>query len=112
VLLSHFGTVSLYGILYNTAAIPIMTAAMWLFFAALVCSPVSPPLSGLLVNASEFFLELLVSGSRLCERIPFSELAPGRPTTVHIITGTLLIAGLCAVHKERRTGPRSAAFLL
>ncbi|MFP4013618.1 MAG: ComEC/Rec2 family competence protein [Chitinispirillaceae bacterium] len=102
VLLYHFGTVSLFGILFNTVAILLMTVAMWLFFIALACDLLLPFIADILINIAELSLSALIYSSHLSESVPFSELALKAPTAIHIITAALFTLGLCAVAKERR----------
>ncbi|MFP4162342.1 MAG: ComEC/Rec2 family competence protein [Chitinispirillaceae bacterium] len=102
VLLYHFGSVSLFGLLFNTAAIFLMTLAMWLFFISLACDIFLPFASDLLIKGAELTLSALIKVSGLCENLFLSELTLKSPTALQILTAALFAVGLCAVHKEKR----------
>lgn len=101
VLLYHFGAVSLFGILFNVLAIPLMSMAMWVFFFGMIAT-VIPPLSTLLIGVADALLSLLIYTAKICYLIPFSELHFSAPTALQIITAAVFVMGLCAVHKTSR----------
>jgi competence protein ComEC len=100
-LLYHFGTLSLYGILFNLIAIPLMSGAMWLFFAAAALSPVAAAAKAL-IFCSEKILSLMIFMAGFCERIPASEIAVPYVHPALLAAMAAFMAGLCAVRVKLR----------
>jgi len=100
-LLYHFGTFSLYGIFFNMAAIPLMSAAMWAFFAALILSPVRF-LANAAVWCAEKALAALVYLGSFCERVPFSEVVVPHAAAPQLFIMSVFMAGLCAIRPNLR----------
>ncbi|MDR2694048.1 MAG: ComEC/Rec2 family competence protein [Chitinispirillales bacterium] len=100
-LLYHFGSLSLYGILFNLIAIPLMSAAMWLFLAAVALSPVAAAANALILCA-EKVLNLMFFLSGFCERVPVSEIIVPNISPAPLVTTVIFMAGLCAVRAESR----------
>jgi competence protein ComEC len=100
-LLWHFGVLPLYGIPFNLIAIPLMSAAMWLFFAAAALSPVAAAAHWLILCA-EKVLGLLIFLGGFCGRAPMSEITVPNASPVLLVTMTAFMAGLCAVREKLR----------
>ncbi len=100
-LLYHFGSLSLYGILFNMIAIPLMSAAMWLFFAAVALSPVAAAANALIFCA-EKTLNLMIFLGGFCERVSISEIIVPNVSTTLLVTMVIFMAGLCAVRTKSR----------
>jgi ComEC/Rec2-related protein len=100
-LLHHFGSLSLYGILFNLIAIPLMSAAMWFFFAAVALSPIAA-VSNALILFAEKTLNLMVFLSGFCQRTSISELTFPNVSPVLLVTMVAFMAGLCAVRAKSR----------
>jgi len=100
-LLYHFGSLSLYGILFNLIAIPLMSAAMWLFFAAVALSPVAAA-AGVLIFCAEKALSLMIFLSGFCERSSISEITVPNVSPALLVTTVLFMLGLCAVRTKSR----------
>ena len=100
-LLYHFGSLSLYGILFNLIAIPLMSASMWLFFAAVALSPVAAA-ANILILCSEKILNLMIFMCGFCERIPISEITVPNVSPVLLAAMAIFMFGLCAVRAKSR----------
>jgi len=100
-LLYHFGSLSLYGIFFNLIAIPLMSASMWLFFAAVALSPVAAA-AGVFVFCSEKVLNFMIFLCGFCERVPISEIAFPNVSPAPLAAMTVFMAGLCAVRAKSR----------
>ncbi|MDR3012908.1 MAG: ComEC family competence protein [Chitinispirillales bacterium] len=100
-LLHHFGALSLYGIFFNLIAIPLMSAAMWLFFAAIVLSPINF-LANITVWCAEKVLVILIHLGKYCELISFSEIVVPKTTALQLFVMTAFMAGLCTVYQKLR----------
>lgn len=116
VLLHHFGTFSLYGIFFNPIAIPLMGAAMWFFFAAVVLSPIAA-LSNLAIWGAENLLNLMIYLSGFCEYFKLSEIVVSKTAALTLFAMSLFLFGLCAVKRNLRgafalRGGGAAAFLI
>ena len=101
VLLHHFGTFSIYGIFFNPIAIPLMAAAMWFFFAAVVLSPIAA-LSNLSIWCAEKILNLMIYLSAFCERFELSEIIAPKTAALTLAAMSLFMFGLCAVSAHLR----------
>ena len=116
VLLHHFGTFSVYGLFFNPIAIPLMAAAMWFFFAAVVLSPIAP-LCDLSILGAEKVLNFMIYLSRFCENFKLSEIKMSDVTALQLFAMSVFMIGLCAVHKNLRKtfllhGGAAAIFLI
>jgi len=100
-LLYHFGSISLYGILFNLIAIPLMSASMWLFFAAAALSPVAAAANALIL-CSEKVLNAMIFLSGFCNKIPVSEIAVPNVSPAPLAAMVLFMLGLCAVRAKSR----------
>jgi len=100
-LLYHFGSLSLYGILFNTVAIPLMSAAMWAFFAALVLSPVDF-LANAAVWCAEKALSLLIALSKFSEKIALSEIVIPDVSPPQLAVMVVFMIGLCTIRANLR----------
>jgi len=100
-LLHHFGTFSLYGIFFNMAAIPMMSAAMWAFFIALILSPVGILAKAAVWCAEKTLLALVYLGS-FCERVPFSEVVIPNATALQLFIMIVFMTGLCVIRPNLR----------
>ena len=98
-LLYHFGMISIYGILYNMIAIPLMAAAMWAFFAALVLSPVEF-LARMAIWCADKALGLMVYMAKPSEYIPLSEVVTPNTSALQLIVMSVFMVGLCVVRKK------------
>ena len=101
VLLWHFGSVSLYGLIANIAGAGLMTGTMWSFFAALVAAPV-PPLCRAAVFCSSQFLGGLMSIARFSRRIPFSSVTLYAPYPEMTAAWFLFLAALITASEPVR----------
>ncbi|MCL2689718.1 MAG: ComEC/Rec2 family competence protein [Chitinispirillia bacterium] len=101
VLLHHFGTFSIYGIFFNPVAIPLMAAAMWFFFGAVILSPIAP-LCNLSILGAEKILSSMIYLSRFSERFALSEIVISNTTALQLFAISTFIIGLCAVNKNLR----------
>jgi len=101
VLLHHFGTFSIYGLFFNPAAIPLMAAAMWFFFAAVILSPITP-LCGLSIWGAEKIINLMIYLSRFSGQFKLSEIIVADTTGLQLFAMSIFITGLCAVRQKLR----------
>ncbi|HEX2958561.1 MAG TPA: ComEC/Rec2 family competence protein, partial [Chitinispirillaceae bacterium] len=74
VLLYHFGTVSLFGLIANIAAVTIMTSAMWLFFLSLLLHPLTPLLTVGISRVISVHFDALFFVAALSRHVHFSEI--------------------------------------
>ncbi|MBN1578925.1 MAG: ComEC/Rec2 family competence protein [Chitinispirillaceae bacterium] len=103
ILLHHFGTVSLYGLFANIAAIPLMSAAMWAFFTALLSAPLVSWVSQAAVTVSGVMIDCLLMIAGFADRIAFSLVSTYAPYS-EIIAGfyALLLAAVAIERSMRR----------
>jgi ComEC/Rec2-related protein len=100
VLLYHFGSISLFGLVSNIAAVMIMTSAMWIFFISLLLQAIIPSLvlfSGKIIS---LHFDALFSIADLAKMVSFSEIqlpVPGAFITL------LYLAVLIGVATARKT---------
>jgi ComEC/Rec2-related protein len=100
-LLYHFGSLSLYGIFFNIIAIPLMSASMWLFFAAVALSPVAAA-TGVLILCAEKVLNFMIFLCGFCERVSISEITFHSVSPALLVSMAVFMAGLCAVRAKSR----------
>jgi ComEC/Rec2-related protein len=102
-LLHHFGMISIYGILYNMIAIPLMAVAMWAFFAALTLSflPINV-LAKAAMWCAETALELMTGMAGPSKAIPLSEVVVPGITGLQLFVMSIFMVGLCVVGKKLR----------
>ncbi|KMQ51681.1 DNA internalization-related competence protein ComEC/Rec2 [Chitinispirillum alkaliphilum] len=100
VLAYHFGTISLFGILFNIPAIVIMSGAMWSLFAGLLTGMFYVPLATPFVFVSRYMLELLLLLSEFSHFFDYSELTLPAPKWHTIVSFYLFLTGLCAIRKK------------
>ena len=100
-LLYHFGMISLYGILYNMIAIPLMSVSMWAFCAALAVSPIDF-LARAAVWVAEVTLILITYLAGFSEAVPFSEVIIPDSSALQLVVMTVFMVGLCAIAKDLR----------
>jgi hypothetical protein len=100
-LLYHFGALSIYGLLFNLIAIPMMSVALWLFFAAVVLSPAGFAADWLIWCAEKVLAGMLTLGG-FCERISISEIAIPRTPALLLLIIAVFMVGLCAVRVNLR----------
>ncbi len=102
VLLYHFGTISILGLLSNIVAVPAMSCSMWLFFTAIISSLMVPWVVPLCISVSAWFLDILVKCAEISTMLPFSSISLSSLSpllTVLFAAGIIMIAG--AVKKIR-----------
>ncbi|MBN1306989.1 MAG: ComEC/Rec2 family competence protein, partial [Chitinispirillaceae bacterium] len=100
IVLHHFGAVSLYGLFANIAAIPLMSAAMWAFFTAMLFAPLFAWVSNAAVAVSGTMIDCLLMIAGFADRIVFSLVASPAPYP-EIIAGFYALL-LAAVAVERK----------
>jgi ComEC/Rec2-related protein len=97
VLLYHFGTLSIYGLIANLAAVGLMSICMWSFFASLVFESLIQPLSSLAVIVSSITLSLINCIAGLSNKIRWSEIAlPVPPAEIILLYTVIIIAFILA----------------
>jgi ComEC/Rec2-related protein len=99
VLLYHFGTISLFGLVANIAAVTIMTSAMWLFFISLLLHPLIPFLTLLISQVISLHFDALFYVAALSQHVKFSEIKLPVPDTFSIITFIVVLIGISTVKK-------------
>jgi ComEC/Rec2-related protein len=100
-LLYHFGALSVYGIPFNLIAIPMMSAAMWLFFAAVILSPVGFAANAL-IWCAEKVLGWMITLGGYCEGISISEIAIPHTPALSLLIMAVFMAGQCAIRANLR----------
>lgn len=100
ILLYHFGTFSLYGLVANIVAIPLMSFSMWAFFCALLFAPFSILLSGAAVAVSGWVMEILLAVAAWADKVPFCMMSGYAPYPELIVAFYLLVIAVVTV--ERR----------
>jgi ComEC/Rec2-related protein len=99
VLLYHFGSISLFGLVANIAAVTIMSSAMWLFFVSLVLHPLMPFLTLVISQVISLHFDALFYVAALSQHVKFSELKLSVPDTITIIAFTIILIGISTVKK-------------
>jgi len=97
----HFGMISIYGIIYNMVAIPLMGAALWAFLMALVLSPVDF-LARMAIWCADKLLGLMIYLAGFCEYVPMSEVVVPDVMWIQLVAMTAFMVGLCLVAKNLR----------
>lgn len=72
ILVYHFGVLSIYGIIANIVAIPLMSFSMWSFFVALAASPFAGWVVTGAVSVSGVLLDGLLAVAAFADRLPWS----------------------------------------
>jgi len=99
ILLYHFGSLSLYGLVANLAAVSLMSVCMWSFFASLIFESLIQPLSQLAVFSSSFTLDLICRVAEMSNHISLSELVLPVPHPEITVCFILLVTAVAAIKK-------------
>ena len=97
VLLYHFGTISIFGLVANLVAVMLMTFCMWSFFISLLLNAILPYLSILPVKISALMLSTLIAIAHLALKIKWSELTLPVPYPEIILFYSFFLAGLATI---------------
>ncbi len=99
VLLYHFGSISLFGLIANIAAVTIMTSAMWLFFLSLLLHPLLPFLTLEISRVISLHFDALFFIAALSQHFNFSEIKLPIPPPLVIIVYIIILIGSATVKK-------------
>jgi competence protein ComEC len=99
VLLYHFGSISLFGLIANIAAVTIMTSAMWLFFLSLLLHPLIPFLTLVITRIISLHFDALFYIAALSQHVKFSEIKLPVPDTITMIAYIIVLIGSATVKK-------------
>lgn len=99
ILLYHFGSISLFGLIANIAAVTIMTSAMWLFFVSLVLHPLMPFLTLVISQVISLHFDALFYVAALSLHVNFSEIKLPVPDSISIIVFIVILIGISTVKK-------------
>jgi competence protein ComEC len=100
VLIYHFGTVSIFGLISNIIAVLIMTSGMWLFFISLLLQPVLPEMVSALSSILSLHFDVLFGLADLADIIPYSDLQLPVPGTVITIAYVIVLGGVTTIKKQ------------
>jgi len=100
VLVYHFGTISLLGLIANIFAVFLMGLGMNFFFAGIVAQALWEPLSIVLMKIAGFFLTLIIKTAELSSVSTYTSVSVPVPYPELIILFCLIFLGLAAVKKE------------
>ncbi len=102
ILLYFFGYVSLYGIIANIAAVPLMSCALWSFFVALIISVSTTWVPAAIIAFSGKMIGLLLAIAKLAEKIPFILIRTYSPPFEIIAAFYCLILAVICIDKQRK----------
>jgi ComEC/Rec2-related protein len=102
VLVCHFGVVSLFGIIANLVAIPLMTASLWALFAGIVLQAIFPPLAGAAVWISDLFMNGLIKTAELTNYMPVNSLLIPNPYPEMVLLFLVFFVGLLTIARPFR----------
>jgi ComEC/Rec2-related protein len=102
VIIWHFGSVSLFGLVANFVAIPIMSLALWSLFAALLVQVIIPPLTPIIMWCAGFFIELLIRISSCTDLVPVSVVQVPQLPIEWFVGYSLIFIGLIVVRADKR----------
>lgn len=100
ILIYHFGSISVFGLVANLAAVGIMSICMWAFFMSLLFESLINFLSVLTINVSAITLDFLIWLSRLADRFPWSSVYMSIPYPETIFFYALFLTGLITIAKK------------
>ncbi|MBN1602132.1 MAG: ComEC/Rec2 family competence protein [Chitinispirillaceae bacterium] len=100
VLIYHFGTVSMFGLISNIVAVLIMTSGMWVFFISLLLQPVLPDIVSALSSVLSFHFDVLFGLANLSAHFPFSDLQLPVPGSAITIAYLIVLVGIATIKKQ------------
>jgi len=100
ILIFHFGSISIFGLLANLIAVSIMTLNMWSFFISLFFEAIVPFVSSGCIKISALMMELLIWISRLADRVPWSIVQMDKPYTEMIFGYLFFLISLISIDKK------------
>ncbi len=100
VLIYHFGTVSLFGLIANIFAVLLMGLAMNSFFIGIVAQVLFEPLSILIMKVTQFLLSLITHIAGLAHFVPFASVELPVPHVEFFILYILGFIGVASVDKR------------
>jgi len=100
ILVYHFGVLSIYGIIANIVAIPLMSFSMWSFFVALVASPFVGWVVTGAVSVSGVLLDCLLAIASFADRIPWSLVTVPFPSLEIIVAFYIVMIAAIAVERS------------
>ncbi|NLE01316.1 MAG: ComEC/Rec2 family competence protein [Fibrobacter sp.] len=99
VLIYHFGSISLYGLIANLAAVSLMTYCMWAFFLSILLEPLSLVVT-ILTKISAQSLDFLIWISRSVRYAPWSLFTISTPSVIPVLLYCTLLVGTIFVNKK------------
>lgn len=100
VLIIHFGSISIFGLLANLIAVSIMTLNMWSFFICLLFESIVPSISSACVKVPALMMDLLIWVSKLADRVPWSVVQLDKPYAETLFGYLFFLIGLISIDKE------------
>lgn len=100
VLIFHFGSVSIFGLLANLIAVGAMTLNMWSFFISLLFETIVPSVSSGCIKVSALMMDLLIWISRLSDRVPWSMLQMDKPYAEILFSYLFFLIGFISIDKK------------
>jgi ComEC/Rec2-related protein len=92
IVLYYFGSISIFGLIANLIAVPVMTLAMWCFFIAIVSTAIFPLLVPVAVFFSKLMFNILLGTANFSLVIPWSRImAHAMSPGMLIVLSTTLI---------------------
>jgi len=100
VLIFHFGSISIFGLLANLIAVSVMTLNMWSFFISLLFETIIPSVSSVSIKISAFMMDLLIWISKLADRVPWSMIQLDKPFLEILLGYLFFLIGLISIDKK------------
>lgn len=100
ILIFHFGSVSIFGILANLIAVGVMTLNMWSFFLSLFFDTIVPFVSSGCIKISALMMDLLIWISKLADQIPWSMVQMDKPYTEMLFGYLVFLIGFISIDKK------------
>jgi len=100
VLIFHFGSASIFGLLANLIAVGVMTLNMWSFFISLFAETIVPSLSSACIKISALMMDLLIWISQLADRVHWSMVQLDRPYAEMLFSYLIFLVGFISIDKK------------
>lgn len=103
IILYYFGSISIFGLIANLVAVPVMTLAMWCFFMAIISTTIFPLLTPAAIFLSKLMLNILLATANFSFVIPWNNImAHAMSAGMLIVFSTALICTATITKKYQK----------
>jgi len=100
VLIFHFGSISIFGLLANLISVGVMTLNMWSFFISLFFETIVPSVSSGCMKISALMMDLLIWVSKLADRVPWCVVQMDKPYVEMLFGYLFFLIGFISIDKK------------